>query len=93
MILEYASNETPVLGMIFYPNNGKFVNSVFLGILIQFHFSEESLFSDILPRKGRIILVMVSNHIGLISLLLKPKSNQKASAHLRWLFARAPAHG
>ncbi len=27
------------------------------------------------------------------SLLLKPKSNQKASAHLRWLFARAPAHG
>jgi len=26
-------------------------------------------------------------------LLLKPKSNQKASAHLRWLFAQSSAHG
>ncbi len=25
-------------------------------------------------------------------LLLEPKSNQKASAHLRWLFARSSAH-
>ncbi len=61
MILEYASNETPVFWDDFYPNNGKFVNSVFLGILIQFHFSEESLFSDILPRKGRIILASMAH--------------------------------